>query len=107
MGSTVIDYVIGDEETKESIRKMRIGDKVDSDHHPLEIWVGAKGRTFNRTEERQSKGARKNSMERRGKREIQGKTENRRQRREGVRRRMERNEGGYHGSIKSSRRRTE
>jgi len=38
MGSTVIDYVIGDEETKERIRKMRIGDKVDSDHHPLEIW---------------------------------------------------------------------
>jgi len=47
MGSTVIDYVIGDEETKERIRKMRIGDK-DSDHHPLEIWVEAKGRTFNR-----------------------------------------------------------
>jgi len=35
----VIDYAIGDEETKERIRKMKIRDKVDSDHHPLEIWV--------------------------------------------------------------------
>jgi len=33
----VIDYAIGDEETKERLRKMRIGDKVDSDPHPLEI----------------------------------------------------------------------
>jgi len=38
-GKTVIDYVIGDEETRGTIKKMKIGDKVDSDHHPLEIWV--------------------------------------------------------------------
>jgi len=35
----VIDYVIGDKETRERIGKMKIGDKIDSDHHPLEIWV--------------------------------------------------------------------
>jgi len=34
----VIDYVIGDEGTR-SLREMKIGEKVDSDHHPLEIWV--------------------------------------------------------------------
>lgn len=38
-GSTVIDYVIGDKEVKERMEKMRIGDKIDSDHHPLEIWI--------------------------------------------------------------------
>jgi len=38
----VIDYVIGDEETRGRIRRMKIGDKVDSDHHPPEIWVEGK-----------------------------------------------------------------
>jgi len=38
-GSTVIDYVIGDEEVREKIESMKIGDRVDFDHHPLEVWV--------------------------------------------------------------------
>lgn len=33
IGSTVIDYVLGDKEVKESVREIKIGDKVDSDHY--------------------------------------------------------------------------
>lgn len=36
---TVIDYIIGDEKTKRKIKRLKIGNKVDSDHHPLEVWV--------------------------------------------------------------------
>lgn len=31
--------MIGDKEVKERMEKMRIGDKIDSDHHPLEVWI--------------------------------------------------------------------
>lgn len=37
--NTVIDYVIGNEKVREKIRRMRIGDRIDSDHQPVEIWV--------------------------------------------------------------------
>ncbi|XP_067208522.1 golgin subfamily A member 6-like protein 22 [Linepithema humile] len=48
-GNTVIDYVIADEDTREKIKSLRIGDRIDSDHQPLEVWVkgerqGKKGR---------------------------------------------------------------
>lgn len=33
-GNTVIDYVIRNREVKE---RLRIGDSVDSDHHPVEV----------------------------------------------------------------------
>jgi len=36
-GYTVIDYVIGDEDVRGRIKRMRIGDKIDSDHHPVEV----------------------------------------------------------------------
>lgn len=49
-GNTVIDYVIGGEEVKDRIKRMRIGDKVDSDHHPLEVWI--KGAVQRRRERR-------------------------------------------------------
>lgn len=35
----MIDYVIGALEVRDRIGSMRIGDKVDSDHHPVEIWI--------------------------------------------------------------------
>lgn len=38
-GCTVIDYVIGDEEVRGKIGSMKIGDRVNSDHQPLEVWV--------------------------------------------------------------------
>nr|XP_034194960.1 nipped-B-like protein B [Osmia lignaria] len=34
-GSTVIDYLIAEGEGKERIKRMEIGDRVDSDHHPM------------------------------------------------------------------------
>ncbi|XP_067207866.1 golgin subfamily A member 6-like protein 22 [Linepithema humile] len=48
-GNTVIDYVIADEDTREKIKSLRIGNRIDSDHQPLEVWVkgerqGKKGR---------------------------------------------------------------
>lgn len=42
LGNTVIDYVFGDKEIKKSVRKMKIGDNVDSDHHSVEVVI--KGR---------------------------------------------------------------
>lgn len=36
-GCTVIDYLIGDEDVKGRIKRMRIGDRIDSDHHSVEI----------------------------------------------------------------------
>lgn len=33
-GNTVIDNAIGDLEVRERIKNLRIGDRVDSDHHP-------------------------------------------------------------------------
>lgn len=52
-GCTVIDYLIGDEDVKERIKRMRIGDRIDSDHHSVEIWV--EGRV-DREEERGKEG---------------------------------------------------
>jgi len=34
-GGTVIDYVMGNEETRERVKRMRIEDRVDSDHQPI------------------------------------------------------------------------
>lgn len=49
-GNIVIDYVIGSGEVKEKIAEMRIGDKMDSDHHPLEMTIRREG------EERERRG---------------------------------------------------
>lgn len=50
-GPTVIDYVIGNGEVEKRVERLRVGDKIDSDH-PLEVWIrgerryreGARGR---------------------------------------------------------------
>lgn len=36
-GESVIDYLMGDERTK--VEKMVVKDRVDSDHHPLAVWI--------------------------------------------------------------------
>lgn len=38
-GNTVIDFVIVDEEVGDGVERMRVGDRVDSDHHPIEAWI--------------------------------------------------------------------
>lgn len=41
-GNTVIDYVVGNKEVKESIRELRIEDKIDLDHHPMKVVIREK-----------------------------------------------------------------
>lgn len=38
-GDTVIDYVLGEERGRERAVRLEVEDKVDSDHHPLTVWV--------------------------------------------------------------------
>ncbi|XP_067209971.1 golgin subfamily A member 6-like protein 2 [Linepithema humile] len=38
-GNTVIDYVTGNEEVRERIEKMEIGDEIDSDHQPVKVRI--------------------------------------------------------------------
>jgi len=48
-----VDYVTGEEVTREKIRRMKVGDRIDSDHHPLEVWIEEKrGRRGGRRKER-------------------------------------------------------
>ncbi|KMQ87302.1 hypothetical protein RF55_13450 [Lasius niger] len=42
-GQTVIDYVIGNGEVRKSIGKFEIGERVESDHQPLSVWVKGEG----------------------------------------------------------------
>ncbi|EZA60891.1 hypothetical protein X777_13093 [Ooceraea biroi] len=42
-GCTVIDYVMGDSEVRERIAEMKIGDKIDSDHQPIEVMIKGTG----------------------------------------------------------------
>jgi len=42
-GNSTIDYVIGDEEVRGRIERVVIGDKIDSDHHPVEVWMKGRG----------------------------------------------------------------
>ncbi|XP_011859507.1 PREDICTED: putative golgin subfamily A member 6-like protein 6, partial [Vollenhovia emeryi] len=65
---TVIDYVIGDEEARERIRSMRIGEKIDSDHHPLEVWIEGEEQGKERGRKRQE--TRKVKWDRKGQEEF-------------------------------------
>jgi len=48
-GNTVIDYVIGDKEIRGKMNRMRIGERIDSDHHPIEVWIRGKGQEGGRS----------------------------------------------------------
>lgn len=43
-GVRVIDYVIGNKVVRDRIERMQIGDNVDSDHHPVVIWIKGEGK---------------------------------------------------------------
>lgn len=45
-----MDYVMGNTEVKERVKRMRVGDKIDSNHHPVEVWI--------RSEEERERGER-------------------------------------------------
>lgn len=34
-GNTVIDYILENEETREKVKKLVVGEDVNSDHHPI------------------------------------------------------------------------
>ena len=55
-GKTVIDYVLGDGNTRRGIQRMEVGDKVESDHHLLVVPVkrGRKGRRKKEKRERRT-----------------------------------------------------
>ncbi|KZC05855.1 hypothetical protein WN55_06852, partial [Dufourea novaeangliae] len=42
-GNSVIDYIIGNEETREKVEKMKVEERVESDHHPITVWVSGRG----------------------------------------------------------------
>jgi hypothetical protein len=46
---------MGDEEAKEGVKEMRVGDKIDSDHHPLKV------RMKGRAEKRERSGGKRQS----------------------------------------------
>ncbi|EZA48016.1 hypothetical protein X777_14457 [Ooceraea biroi] len=52
-GCTVIDYILGDREIRESIIEMRVADRIDSDHHPVEVRI--KGEKSRKREKRGDK----------------------------------------------------
>lgn len=45
-GTQVIDYVIGNDSTRERIREFRVEDKIDSDHKPITVWIKGERRNF-------------------------------------------------------------
>lgn len=47
-GNTVIDYVMRSEEVRERLAKMRVEDKMESDHHPLEVRIENEGKRSDR-----------------------------------------------------------
>ncbi|XP_071578413.1 uncharacterized protein [Temnothorax nylanderi] len=53
-GETVIDYIIGDEDSREKIERLEIDERVESDHHPLVLWIrgGAMGMQRRKKKER-------------------------------------------------------
>lgn len=60
-GVSVIDYVIGNQEAVEEIEKMKVGDRTESDHMPLEIILY--GTREKRKKKRKGKRNRKERME--------------------------------------------
>jgi len=38
-GESVIDYVLVEEEGREEVERLEVRDKVNSDHHPVVVWM--------------------------------------------------------------------
>lgn len=39
VGKLVIDYILAEKEMAERVARLEIGDRVDSDHHPVVVWM--------------------------------------------------------------------
>lgn len=41
--NAVIDYVIGNEDTRNKVERIKMGGRIDSDHHPVAVWLSGGG----------------------------------------------------------------
>jgi len=57
--NTVIDYAIGEEEVRERIREFKVGDRIESDHQPLELRIEGEVRMGRGGGKRKGKGIRR------------------------------------------------
>lgn len=51
-GNTVIDYVIEYEEVRERIKRLEVGEGVESDHHPVIVIIEGEGQKWGKGEGR-------------------------------------------------------
>jgi len=60
-GNTVIDYIIGNEDVRANVENLIVGDRVDSDHHLLEVRIkGREQKSKERMKGRESRNRRGN-----------------------------------------------
>ena len=72
--NTVIDYALGNEDTWENVERVEVGERVDSDHHPVVVWLRGRGRGWSREEKWWwEKGRRKRELDRGEKKEVYAK----------------------------------
>lgn len=50
---SVIDYVLVEKKGREEIRRMEIAENVDSDHHPVMLWLKTRRERIDRGVERE------------------------------------------------------
>ena len=62
-GNSVIDYVLGNEEMREGVERMEVGERIDSDHHPVIVCLRGE-------EGDQEKGLKKGGGKERGERKM-------------------------------------
>lgn len=72
----VIDYVLGNEESREKVNKMKVEERVDSDHQPITVWIEGRGwKKERRKKGRQLKRGCRLRMERERLRSVLGRRE--------------------------------
>lgn len=59
---SVIDYVIVGEELAEEIKRLEVGGQIDSDHHPVVVWIGRGRREGVGRGEGRGRGCRRSGM---------------------------------------------
>lgn len=57
-GESVIDYIIVEEGLAGDIKRIEVGGQVDSDHHPVGVWIRGGGEETVRGGERRGRGGR-------------------------------------------------
>lgn len=51
-GNSVIDYVLGEEGIRKKVKRLYIEERVNSDHHQVEVWIKKKKEKKRKMEER-------------------------------------------------------